>query len=205
MPFDIKYFVILPRLERFSLFAPFHFNKNTIYEEKTTEYKGFLESNAVIRYAIFAGGGKKMQVEIKFDNSYREPKIVIFTDRMTPEIQTLMNKLLEAPPQMLAGFREGMLEVLDQREIIRIYAAAGKVFAATENREYQLRLRLYELEERLEPAFFVRISNSEIINLRKVRGFDLRLSGTICVSLLDGTVSYVSRRYVAKMKKLLGI
>ena len=106
---------------------------------------------------------------------------------------------------MLAGFREGMLEVLDQREIIRIYAAAGKVFAATENREYQLRLRLYELEERLEPAFFVRISNSEIINLRKVRGFDLRLSGTICVSLLDGTVSYVSRRYVAKMKKLLGI
>ena len=146
-----------------------------------------------------------MQVEIKFDNSYREPKIVIFTDRMTPEIQTLMNKLLEAPPQMLAGFREGMLEVLDQREIIRIYAAAGKVFAATENREYQLRLRLYELEERLEPAFFVRISNSEIISLRKVRGFDLRLSGTICVSLLDGTVSYVSRRYVAKIKKLLGI
>ena len=106
---------------------------------------------------------------------------------------------------MLVGFREGILEVLDQQEVIRIYTIAGKVFAATENREYQLRFRLYELEERLEPTFFVRISNSEIINLRKVKGFDLRLSGTICVSLLDGTVSYVSRRYVAKIKKLLGL
>lgn len=179
--------------------------KNTMYEERRTEYKKFLEGNAVMRYTNIAEGGKKMQVEIKFDNNYKEPRVVIFTDRMTPQIETLMNKLLEAPPQMLVGFREGILEVLDQQEVIRIYTIAGKVFAATENREYQLRFRLYELEERLEPTFFVRISNSEIINLRKVKGFDLRLSGTICVSLLDGTVSYVSRRYVAKIKKLLGI
>ena len=52
---------------------------------------------------------------------------------------------------------------------------------------------------------FVRISNSEIINLKKVRHFDLQLAGTICVSLLDGSTSYVSRRYVAKIKEILGL
>ena len=48
-------------------------------------------------------------------------------------------------------------------------------------------------------------SENEIINLKKVRGFDLSFTGTICVSLSNGTVTYVSRRYVAKIKQLLGI
>ena len=48
-------------------------------------------------------------------------------------------------------------------------------------------------------------SENEIINLKKVRGFDLSFTGTICVSLSNGTVTYVSRRYVAKIKQFLGI
>jgi DNA-binding LytR/AlgR family response regulator len=68
-----------------------------------------------------------------------------------------------------------------------------------------LRLRLYEIEERLDNNNFVRISNSDIINLKKVKGFDLSLAGTICVILSNGTVTYVSRRFVARIKQLLGI
>ena len=45
----------------------------------------------------------------------------------------------------------------------------------------------------------------KIINLRKVKGFDLSFAGTICVTLSNGTVTYVSRRFVAKIKQLLGI
>ena len=71
--------------------------------------------------------------------------------------------------------------------------------------EYTLRLRLYEAEERLKPLRFVRISNSEIINLKKVRSFDLSFTGTICVILADGSKTYVSRRYVSKIKEVLGI
>ena len=65
--------------------------------------------------------------------------------------------------------------------------------------------RLYEIEERLNPHQFVRISNSEIINLKRVDNFDLSFTGTICVKLSNGTTTYVSRRYVAKIKKILGI
>ena len=42
-------------------------------------------------------------------------------------------------------------------------------------------------------------------NLKKVKGFDLSFSGTICVTLSNGALTYVSRRYVAKIKQVLGI
>ena len=81
----------------------------------------------------------------------------------------------------------------------------GRVCAATDEGEFQLRQRLYELEERLEGGGFVRISNSELINLKRVRSFDLSLAGTIRVSLTDGSTAWASRRYVAKLRKTLGL
>lgn len=146
-----------------------------------------------------------MKIEIKLDDSCQEPSVIILADKMTDEVRALVKKLSGDTPQILIGLCGDRLEILDQQSIIRIYAASGKVYASTEEGEYILRQRLYELEDRLDPGHFLRISNSEIINLRKVRGFDLRLSGTICVSFSNGAVTYVSRRYVAKIKKILGI
>lgn len=97
------------------------------------------------------------------------------------------------------------MQILEQTDIFRIYAAVGKVFAVTDKKEFVLRLRLYEIEERLNNKGFVRISNSEIINIEKAKKFDLSTVGTICVSLSNGNVSFVSRRYVKKIKKTLGI
>ena len=68
-------------------------------------------------------------------------------------------------------------------QIIRIYAQGGRVLAETPQGSYVLRHRLCDLEARLDGAVCVRISNSEIINLRHCRGFDLKLTGTICVPL----------------------
>lgn len=146
-----------------------------------------------------------MQIEIKIDNSCKEPKIIVVTNKITDEINKLVKKLAEDTPQLLAGVQGDVLKILDQHDISRIYATNGKVYAETEDGEYLLRLRLYELEERLDKNNFVRISNSEIINLKKVKAFDLSYTGTICVSFLNGTVAYVSRRYVKKIKQVLGI
>lgn len=68
-----------------------------------------------------------------------------------------------------------------------------------------MRLRLYELEQRLDARRFVRISHSEIVNLKQVTGLDLGLTGTIRMTLSGGTVTYVSRRYVKRIKEALGL
>ena len=146
-----------------------------------------------------------MQVEIIIDSACIEPKLIVRTASMTEEINRIVEKLSENTPQIISGSKDDKIEVLEQADMIRIYANSGKVFAVTAKGEYSLRLRLYELEQRLDAKQFVRISNSEIINLKKVSNFDLSFTGTICVKLQNGAVTYVSRRYVSKIKKILGI
>jgi len=146
-----------------------------------------------------------MQVEIKIDASCAETKIIIVANAMSDEVNELVRKISENVPAVLAGFKDGDVHILDLMKIHRFYTANQKVYAVTRDCEYAVRLRLYELEKRLNTSEFVRISNSEIINLKGVKGFDLSFTGTICVKFKDGTVSYVSRRYVTKIKKILGL
>ena len=146
-----------------------------------------------------------MKVDITIDPAYQETKVVIYTDQMTDEIGLLIKKLSDESPQVLTGSREHVLEVLQPDDIYRVCTAGGKVFAVTTRGEFTMRQRLYELEERLDPRQFVRISNSEILNIRKASSFDMSLSGTILVTLTDGSSTYVSRRYLPKIRKVLGV
>lgn len=146
-----------------------------------------------------------MQIEIRIDSSCGEPRVIVLTDRMSEEVSRIVRRLSDEEPELLTGMKDEMLEIIQPEDIIRIYSASGKVFAVLPNGEYTMRMRLYELEESLGGAGFVRISNSEIINLKNARSFDLSMAGTICVSLSDGTASYVSRRYVSDIKKKLGL
>lgn len=146
-----------------------------------------------------------MQIEVQIQPGCREPRVVVYADRMSEEVQAILTRLEAGRSRLLLGFRGEEATVLQPESLMRIYVESGRVYASTEQGVYALRGPLYEWEQRLDPHAFVRISQSEIIHLKKVKGFDLSLSGTICVRLVDGTVTYASRRYVAKIKTILGI
>ena len=146
-----------------------------------------------------------MQVELKIDPRCAEPRIVVVAAEMTEEIDALLKKFSGQDMQMITGQKDGKLEILEPAELIRVFAQGGKVLASARRGQYALRMRLYELEERLDPRRFVRISNSEIINLCEAESFDLSIAGTICVQMKNGETTYVSRRYVSKIRKILGL
>ncbi len=146
-----------------------------------------------------------MKIEVKADAACEETTVVIYTNKVTDEIQQLVRRISLDAPQVIVGFLEDEAVILSQEKIVRVFAESGKVYAETLSARYLLRLRLYEMEERLDQRRFVRISNAEMINLGMVRGFDLSFAGTICVRMKNDKVTYVSRRYVAKIKQVLGL
>ena len=140
-----------------------------------------------------------MQIEIKIDEKCKEPKIIVMTDKMTDEVNAIIKRLSDEQPQVIAGFREDVVEVLEPSEIYRVFAESGKVFAETNHGEYALRLRLYEAEQRLDSKTFVRISNSDIINLRKVKSFDLSFVGT-CLLYTSDAADELSGQYASRFQ-----
>lgn len=146
-----------------------------------------------------------MDIEIKIDENYKEMKIMILTAQITEEVNEVMKRISSTPLRAVAGYMDDTLILIEQEDILRVFASEQKVFVQTSEGEYTVKLRLYELEERLDKNMFVRISKSEIINLKKVKRFDLSFSGTICVEMEGNIITYVSRRYVSALKKILGI
>ena len=145
-----------------------------------------------------------MKIDVTLDPALEELLVKVLSPGETEELRALLSRLEE--PQRLLGFREGRAVPLDAGSVLRFYGEDKEVRAQALGGEvYTVRLRLYELEERLPRREFIRVSYSEIVNWKKVTALDLSLSGTIRVTLEGGVVTYVSRRYVKKIKEVLGI
>ena len=144
-----------------------------------------------------------MDIRLELDPALSEPQVVARAPAMTPEVEDLLARLDD--PETLLGFREGEAVPLQTGDILRFYGEDKGVLAQTERGTDTVHQRLYELEQRFAAHRFARISHSEIVNLKKVTALDLTLTGTIRVTLADGTVCWASRRYVRRIKEVLGI
>ena len=144
-----------------------------------------------------------MKVEVRIDPGCGETRVTITAPALTDEVKALAARLEGGAA--LIGWDGDTAVPLSEADILRCYGEEKGVKVQTIGAVYDLRERLYELEARLDRHTFVRISHSEIVNLRKVTALDLSLTGTIRITLTGGTVCYVSRRYVKKIKETLDL
>ena len=147
-----------------------------------------------------------MRFKLVIDKTQEETVVATVHERsrLTDEMELLV--LQHDGSDRIAAYTEDGMRMLPFSDIECITVLDGKTYAVTRSGERcRLKLRLYELEERLDRHTFVRISQSEIVNLRKVTALDLALTGTIRMTLTGGTVCWVSRRSVKKIKEALGL
>lgn len=146
-----------------------------------------------------------MDFEIKIDEAYKVPKTFVYTDKITEEVLRIKSFVLKNSESILIGFLDEKIKILNPAKIYRIYTEESRIFAESIDEKFLVKKRIYQLEEILKSKKFVRISNSELINLNLVDSFDLSYSGTISVKMKNNSKTFVSRRYVKKIKETLGI
>lgn len=147
-----------------------------------------------------------VDIEVVLDEASIEPRVKILTREKTKQVEDIIYAIenvseSEYPPVPALG-TDG-LEFLSQRDIIRAYTENRRIVILTEKGAYVYRKNLSMLEEVLNPTRFIRISQSEIINIYKVKCFDINIAGTIGVEFENGTKSWASRSCVKALKKLI--
>lgn len=147
-----------------------------------------------------------VEIKIRIDPECHDPVILIHTDRKTQRVEDIVHAIeacTESSYPLIAGYHDNEMELLSQRDIIRVYVEARKVRICTDGGIYDSRKTLSWLETVLNTDRFVRISRFEIVNIRRIARFDFSNAGTVHLVFDDGNVTWVARRYVHAIQQVL--
>ena len=132
----------------------------------------------------------------------QEETVVVTAHRRSPLTDRLEALILEeCGTDRLQGHNGDEWKNLTFDQIECITVLGGKTYAVdTQNKQYRLRQRLYELEEVL-PAWFIRINKSALANEKRLDRFAVTYSGGVDAVFKSGFREYVSRRCFAEIKR----
>ncbi|MFC4355614.1 LytTR family DNA-binding domain-containing protein [Chryseomicrobium palamuruense] len=150
-----------------------------------------------------------MKIKIDIDPTHADtPVVTIQANDWNEEVEAIVRHLKElekaeaAPKRLVAVEGEGSV-ILQPNEIDFVYSANRKVYAQTQTKSLELKLKLYELEEFLANHSFIRFSKSVIGNMDRIVRFELSFNGNLCVFFKSGNKEYVTRSYVQHLRKQL--
>lgn len=148
-------------------------------------------------------GAKNMKVELNIDKKFEETIVTISANKVNEEIQNLVN-YIENKENYFTGISDGKVCLLNLEDIIRIYVEDRKVYVVTVEGRFIVRKKLYEVQSMVTKDF-IKISQSEIANIKYIHSLDLGLRGTIVINYKNSDISYVSRRMLKEFKVKLGL
>ena len=145
-----------------------------------------------------------MKVNIDISAEYKEPFAVIHTDKVTDEIQRMIDIFSNSETPVTALQNEEDIVVLQPKDIYMVRVENGDTVIYGAKQKYRSRKRLYELADQLGKQF-MQISKTTLINLSYMDSIEPGFSGTLLLNLKNGDKDYVSRKYLPEFKKYLGL
>ena len=146
--------------------------------------------------------GEGMRYTLLIDPD-REEEVVVYVHQKN-KLAERIEELVTNEPSELIGYTDDEIVKLDIDEISAFLVEKGAVWAISQHgRRYRLKLRLYQLEE-LFSSQFIKINQSCLVNVEKIRAFDTTLGASLRVTVEGGYRDYVSRRQVKAVKERIG-
>ena len=144
-----------------------------------------------------------MQVKIEIAPEYTPARAVIYTDRLTPEIQRALDVLGAKNSPILGQHKERTL-LLTPQDIYMARVENGEAVLYTQREKFSSRKRLYELREQLGEDF-LQISKSCVVNISFIQSVEAGIGGGMLLKMKNGLSEYISRKYLQDFKTYLGL
>jgi DNA-binding LytR/AlgR family response regulator len=147
-------------------------------------------------------GSGDMKIRIEVDESIKENEVIIRCSELDEDvknIQTILKDMMSHHKRIT--FYRGETEYyLDLEEILFFETEESGICAHTTDNIYNVKYKLYELEEFL-PGYFMRVSKSTILNTNHIYSITHSLSSSSRVEFQNTHKQvYVSRYYSKPLK-----
>jgi DNA-binding LytR/AlgR family response regulator len=132
-----------------------------------------------------------------------EPEMVeIRYHWMTEEIREIIS-FVKSRQGQLAAVRDGKRFEVPVVDLFYAESVDDRLFLYTAADSYEIRMKLYELEDLLKNKSFFRVSKGMIVNLMKITSVRPALNGRFSAILKNGEEIIISRKYVPALKQIL--
>lgn len=145
-----------------------------------------------------------MKLLIEQSDQYTDAEIVIKCGMMDGRLESIIQHI-RLHMFSVAGVKDGETKIFPLGDIFYFDSTDERTFLYLENDVYECSLKLYELEEQLEKANFVRISKSCIVNIMKLDSVRPLLNSRYEAKLENGEKLIISRHYLPGFKQKFGI
>lgn len=142
-----------------------------------------------------------MRLREKRVADYAEEGVVLEYVDFTKEFREVKNYVLQKG-ETITVYAEGNEAVSVRIEDILYFEAVGEfVFAYLENRLYEVKLRLYQVEEKLKSKSILRVSKSVLLNLDYIVSVRPALNGRLYARMENGEDILISRKYAKQISE----
>ncbi|MGE7690245.1 LytTR family DNA-binding domain-containing protein [Lysinibacillus sp. NPDC097214] len=148
--------------------------------------------------------GDNMKISIEEISQEFEEEILIKCHEVDDEIYDIINNL-KTENLILLGHQNDSIHRIKLSNIYYFEAVEGKVFIYCRDNVFEVKQKLYELEELCTGKNCFRASKSTILNIAKISSIYPTISGRFEAVLDNGERTVISRQYVPVLKKMLGL
>lgn len=146
-----------------------------------------------------------MKIRIDISEEITEDEVIIKSSSLTPEIMQLQELIKQAMEKKnnIVFYKGDTRVYFPLEEILFFETDQDGISAHTASDCYQIKYRLYELEDLL-PRYFMRISKSTILNTKKIFSIDKNIYASSSVTFRDTHKQvFVSRHYYKPLIELM--
>ena len=145
-----------------------------------------------------------MKVRVERIQKSDEELVLIQCYKVNEEVTEIVD-FIRARDGLLSGYEDTQIYQVTLRDVYYFEGVDNKVYAYLKNHVYEIKSKLYELEEDYRKMKFFRCSKSILVNLMKIESVKPALNGRFLAKLLNGEEVIISRQYVPELKRILQI
>lgn len=136
-------------------------------------------------------------------SSSEENTIILEYLEWTKELEDICN-YIEGRKSWIVGYGENKeVYQIELNQILYFEAVGELVFAYTKTQVYEIKMRLYQIEEATKQNMILRVSKSFLVNIRKIKSVRPALNGRFVATMINGEEVLISRQYAKEVSEAI--